>query len=158
MINSYQIIMKGQAMEILLARIQYISFLLIALMIYIGVFVLINCIESKKYPTFCLRRGNIYEVHMYVQFRTYGDYEVYHFSRQGNRWHYVKKKEKTEKIYYIVISVAAIVFLIYLAIHIGLVSGLGILFLVIISFLGLRAISRMVIIRKCKRYLRKKFE
>ena len=145
--------------------IQDIMFSIIMLIVHIVIFVLfscvfalLNCRETTKNPTYCQRKGDVYEVHKYMQYRSYGAYEVYNFRRQGNRWHYVKKKEKIEKKFYVIISVTAIAFLIYLAINIGLLSGLGTLFLIFLSVLGLNAISRMVIIRKCKSYLRKKFE
>lgn len=152
-------------MEVIQVVIQDILFSIIMLIVYIVVFVLfscvfalLNCRETQKNPTYCQRQGDIYEVHKYVKYRSNEAYEVYNFRRQGNKWHYIKKKEKIEKKYYVINSIAAIAILIYLAINIGLLSGLGALFLIILSVLGLNAISRMVIVRKCKGYLRKKFE
>ncbi len=83
---------------------------------------------------------------------------MYNFRWQGNRWNYVKKKEKIGAENYVIIGVVAIIFVIYLSINVGLISGLGTLFLLILIVWALDIISRMIIIQKCKCYLRKKYE
>ena len=142
--------------------IQEILFSVILLIVYIVVFVLFACInallnsiETKKNPTYCRRQGDIYSVHKYVSCRGGGAYEVYNFRRQENRWIYVKRKEKIEKKNLFIIVVGAIIFVIYLGINVGLISGLGTMLLLILTVWGLEIISRMVIIQKCKQYLRK---
>lgn len=142
---------------------QEILFSIILVIICIVVFVLFACldaligsIETSKNPTYCQKSGDIYSVHKYVSYRGGRGYEVYHFKRQGNRWSYVKRKEKTEKEKLIIIVVFAIIYVIYMSFHMGLLLSLAGLVLLILSVWGIDRIRCIIMIQKCKHYLRKK--
>lgn len=93
-----------------------------------------------------------------MSYRGGGAYEVYNFRRQEKRWSYVKRKERIENKNLVIIVVGVIILVIYLGINVGLISGLGTLLLLVLTVWALQIISRMVIIQKCKHYLRKKFD